>query len=405
MGVLYRQVRKDDLASNAFNTALQKAENNALSQDYKSSILSNLALLMFQTGDYKRGYSILDTLRSLEHVENNEENECGNLYNMALIRFHQGDFIGALNYFEEALNKAKNITSGQLLMISIDQNMALAHCRLGNMQQARQACEQAEKMMKKYSPSTHPTLADLYLTYAIVLFESGESYHQQSLEYLEKALRIESVSTDFDLRARIYNGLAGIYTQFGDTDRALDYCRQTLALRSSLATDVLGDVYMKMAQIYANSGDDKYEEAVELMNESITLFSSVLPDHHPRLAFAHHQLAVIYANWGKEPNKALGHLEKAYDIAHYTLPSNHPQIAMLENDILTVFAQIALKCLVGGDREEAIAYLEKYFDPRITGMNVFDYDEFKKLLGDNYHALLIDFEEDIVTVLDGIGNA
>ncbi|CAF1338481.1 unnamed protein product [Rotaria sordida] len=66
---------------------------------------------------------------------------------------------------------------------------------------------------------------------------------------------------------------------------------------------------------------------------------------------------------------------------------------------------LALKCLIGGDREEAIAYLEKYFDPRISGMTVFVYDQFKELLRDAYHALLEDFEDVIVSILDGIGKA
>ncbi len=97
-------------------------------------------------------------------------------------------------------------------------------------------------------------------------------YHAQSFEYVNLALPVLKKFEDFKNQASAYNTLGFIYYYFDDHENRLDVNLKSLEIRKTIKDN---DGYMRSLN---NTGDTylklgKYQEALELFNESLTLSS------------------------------------------------------------------------------------------------------------------------------------
>jgi len=87
-----------------------------------------------------------------------------------------------------------------------------------------------------------------------------------------------------------------------------------------------------------------YEKALTIQQQS-------LPSNHPNLANLHNNIASVYSDMG-EYSKAFASHEKALAIRQQSLPSNHPDLASCYNNIANVYYQM-------GEYSKALASHEK----------------------------------------------
>ena len=146
---------------------------------------------------------------------------------------------------------------------------------------------------------------------------------------LDKLLFKDSVTL---LMAGSYNNMGAMYTDYQVYDKALKYYDSAMYIHQQLSERQSEDaarVYSNKAVVLRSLG--KFEESLEHNMQSHTIFKSILPADHPRLAFSHFNIAHDLIERNDNPGdiaEALGHLSLGEKILN--TGGNHKHTYMID---------------------------------------------------------------------------
>jgi signal transduction histidine kinase/Tfp pilus assembly protein PilF len=148
--------------------------------------------------------------------------------------------------------------------------------------------------------------ADLLAEKAKVFYYKG-NYHQ-SIDSLEKSLKLFNTRNNIDGQASVTNNIGVIYYNLSDYPKALKYWNKALQYYEK-NSDSLG-----MATCYSNVGVIHYKKA--RANDALSHFIKALKirkkyDDKEGLASIYSKMGMIYKNYLQDNKKALNYLKKA----------------------------------------------------------------------------------------------
>ena len=192
----------------------------------------------------------------------------------------------------------------------------------------------------------------LFNNIAVVYSEQGD--YERALEYCRKALAVRErvLGSDHPDTATTYNNMAGVFRAQGDYEKAMEYLSKALAIRER----VLGPehpstaaTYNNMASVFRAQGD--YENAMEYYGKALAISERVSGSDHPDTAATYNNMAGVYSDQG-EYDRALEYYRKALAISERVLGSDHPDTATTYNNMAGVYSD-------QGDYEKALEYYGK----------------------------------------------
>ena len=238
--------------------------------------------LLISVGQMDRAEELYMTL--LEQASD-ESDRCHYNNQLGCVKDAQGDYKGALSYYEKYLD-----------------------------------------IEKKSLPANHPDLATSYNNIGMVYQSMGE--YSKALSHLEKCLDIEkkSLPANHPDLATSYNNIGGVYKSMGEYSKALSYYEKCLDMRQkTLPTNHpdLATSYNNIGGVYKSMGE--YSNALSYYEKCLDMQQKSLPANHPDLATSYNNIGGVYQSMG-EYSKALSNMHVALKIRQHSLPPNHPDI-------------------------------------------------------------------------------
>jgi tetratricopeptide (TPR) repeat protein len=269
------------------NDSIQIRMNSLFGYYYYSQGNNLMARNLFKSNfDYgiKKEWDSL-TIVSLKSI--------GNTY------FIEGEYIDALKYYLQALNRIKILRNpSQLLLSSILQNIGITYSMLNDNDSAFKYLNISLDLKKTLLKEDDPFLASGYLNISRLLQVNGEL--NEAIKYIDLAERIY-----LKLGRKSYNKLAPLYLNKGsilltlnDFDEALHYHELALDLYKSEKTykeELIADIYLNFGIIYSNL--NRIEDAIKSIEKSLILENTIEQKIQANLL-----LGICYSKLGKHGN-------------------------------------------------------------------------------------------------------
>ncbi len=246
---------------------------------------------------------------------------------------------------------AQNYISNPAKTLKVQNNMALAHRHLNQLDEAHQIFSQ---LIGEY-----PQNSDVLFNFANVLYAMNKL--PLALEYSQNAIAIREKVLDKDHPdlAASYNSLSQIYQAMGKYALALEYQQKTIAITEKVLDKDhpdLANSYNNLSLIYQAMGN--YPLALEVQERVIAITEKVLDKDQPNLAAVYNNLSSIYQDMGKM-DLALAEQQKAIAIQEKVLGKDHPDLAASYNNRSLIYQAMGNIDLALEYQQKAIVIVEK----------------------------------------------
>jgi len=150
-GLVYQDMRRFDKAAEYFELGLEKLPKTPENEAERATSLANLAAAYLNCGDREKALIKLDEALTVFSVLDggNNAHYAGALNTRAVILFMCGDYAGAAEMFEKAIEKTKLIFGENKDFVSGCRNCAAAYMKLGNSERAKYYLDLSEKAAAK----------------------------------------------------------------------------------------------------------------------------------------------------------------------------------------------------------------------------------------------------------------
>ncbi|CAF1475651.1 unnamed protein product [Adineta steineri] len=125
-----------------------------------------------------------------------------------------------------------------------------------------------------------------------------------------------------------WQGLSHLLVKIGQFSKAEEL--YTVLLEQSSDQDEKAIYYHQLEYIKNDQGD--YGKAIWYAEQALEIYQKTLPSNHPNLAPLYNNIGLAYDKMG-DYSKTLSYYEKALEIRQITFPSNHPDLANSYNNI------------------------------------------------------------------------
>ena len=309
--------------------------------------------LLIKVGDTKKAEQLYSML-----LEQTSTDGARALYNhqMGYIRSDQGDYHGALAYYERALEIRQTMAPPNHLFCAVSHSsIAAVYLKMGEYSKALLSNEKALEIQQKILPLDHPDFAQPYNNIGAVYDTMGE--YPKALWYYEKYLdlRQQVVPANHPDLAVSNTNIGSMHLKMGEYTKALSYYKNALLVREkSLPIDHpdFAQSYNNMGSVYRKMGE--YTKALLYFEKTLEINQKTLPANHPSLATSYNNIGLLYHSM-REYTKALSSHEKALEIRQKTLSAAHPSLATSYNNIGNDFMAMA-------DYSKASSHYEKALD-------------------------------------------
>jgi len=337
------------------------------SEDFKEIIYYMSSDEYINDGDiYTKVHARLNIAESvMNHFCGIEKEKIGILFiNIAVLYFHQGDYLKALEWNQKALKICEKVLGLEHPSTAATySNIALVYDNQGDYLKALEWNQKALKIREKVLGLEHPSTATTYNNIAGVYSRQGD--YPKALEWYEKALEIDEkvLGLEHPDTATTYNNIAAVYDKKGDYPKALKWNHKALEIREKvlgLEHPSAAATYNNIALVYFKQGD--YPKALEWYEKALKICEKVLGLEHPYTATTYNNIAIVYSKQGDYP-KALEWHEKALEIKEKVLGLEHPSIATAYNNIAGVYDN-------QGDYPKALEWYQKALeiDEKVLGL-------------------------------------
>ena len=270
---------------------------------------TKLGSLLLKVGQVEKAEQLYNAL--LEQTPYEFRKAC--CYNeLGRIKYHQGDYRKAFEYYEKAL----------------------------------------EIFQQQILPPKDPYLANVYHDIGDVYDNMGE--YSKALLFHRKAAAMhgQDFFSDTLLLANSYRKIGGVYSNLRDHAKALKYHQKALEISQKELPPNHPDLatsYSKIGLVYNNMGE--YSKVLSFLEKALEIRQKILPPNHLLLATSYYDIGDVYDRMGKY-SEALTCHEKALEISEKSLPPNHPDLATSYNKIGGVYSKM-------GEYSKALLFHQK----------------------------------------------
>jgi tetratricopeptide (TPR) repeat protein len=208
-------------------------------------------------------------------------------------------------------------------------------------------------IQKEYLPPNHLDIALCLKNIAGCYQKSLNTNELNKVhDYLKEAIKIESKKAlhfkhNLDL-AISYNNMASVYYHKKEFAKALEYNEKSFRMNNGLSTPEVGHFLNNTGLVYKTQY--KYDQAFDLYSKALKHWQSVLPINHPNGAVVSNNIGCAFASVAAQDQndeqankKALEYLESALAISKETLQFDHTNIAITYYNIVQVYELILTK--------------------------------------------------------------
>mgnify|MGYP004556637999 CR=1 FL=1 len=330
-----------DLALKYYNRALHIAEKNNDVMNMAKSY-NNIALTYNNQGDYtgaleyfNKALNIFTANLSEDHI-----NLATSYNNIGLALFNKGQYDKALEYYNKAL-KIQNAKS-----TNNRTDIATSYINISKVYHKRHEYNKALELLNKALEIQKADLEDNHIALAISFNNMGNIYldkgeYHKALEYFDKALEIRKAKlgdNHIDV-ATCYSNLGSLYTKIGEYDTALEYYQKDLEIRKTK----FGEDHINLATSYNNIGlalfnKGQYDKALEYYNKALKICLAIFDENNIELVALYNNMGSLYAK-RKKYSKALKYYNKVLAIQEINLDEDHIDLATSYNNIGSLYSK------------------------------------------------------------------
>ena len=353
IGQLLMRVGQLEKAEELYRTLLEQGEDEDNSTHYNQQLGS----IKEGQGDYKGALSYYEKCLDIEQrtLSANHPSLAISYSNIGSVCDSMGEYSKALSHYEKSIDICqKSLPPDHPDLVNCCNNIGSVYGSMGEYSKALSYYEKAFSIMQKTLPANHPNLATSCFNIGSVYSDMGE--YSKALAYYERCLdvRQKSLPANHPDLASSYNNMGSVYSSIGEYSKALSYYEKALdmmqltlpANHPSLAT-----TYNNIGSVYSNMGE--YQKALSSHERALDIRQQTLPANHPALANSYNNIGLMYSEMG-EYSKGLLYYEKCLDMEQRTLPANHPNLATSYSNIGSVYSEM-------GEYSKALSHYEKSF--------------------------------------------
>jgi CHAT domain-containing protein/Tfp pilus assembly protein PilF len=261
------------------------------------SVLNQLGDLYRRSGNYPETAKNLDRVIALARASDDLRSEETALSQMASLHYRQNTYLKAWEYWRQALEVSKAITSRKARINTYPQRhiggIGDVYERLGDLDAAEQAYLEAltlsvEAKDEANQSSVLKSLGDLYA-------EQGKV--RQALSIDEQALALGEKRADLPNQLGALNSLSALYRQMGDPQKAMEYVQRALKLVEGRSNPIWeGESLNNLGLLHLRFNE--LPQALSAFKKTLAIDPNMIAPHiiwqaHSGLAAAHVQLGQL----------------------------------------------------------------------------------------------------------------
>ncbi|MFZ1558310.1 MAG: tetratricopeptide repeat protein [Saprospiraceae bacterium] len=312
-------------------------EIHSISNDDEITIsvfLSNLGIRLRIFGDFNEAKRILiQAMKTSEKHFGNDSYQTAITYsNLACVLQDLGDFYGAKELMTLTLSIYEKHFGADHPSLAIGySNLGIVHQYIGDIEGAKTLLKKSVDLDEKTNGVNHPATAVGYSNLALV-YRDFKDYEGAKI-LMSKALASDenNFGLDHPNTANSYSNMALILKDLGDNKGAKTLLSKAIdSNEKNFGFDhpATSKSYFNLATVIGDMGD--FDEAKILFEKSLALDEKNFGFEHPSTALNYFNLAIVLNNLN-EIQQAFIFSKKALDIYKITLPTNHPQIKIVED--------------------------------------------------------------------------
>jgi CHAT domain-containing protein len=255
-------LKEDSINALIYNHEALKAARELGTASQIQGILSNMAVIYLNFGDFEKSGELLTELLEISkkkeptHFDITVPNSLGMLFmEKALLTKEEPDYKQALRYFEDSHKIIEMPDDNESSIMSLN-NTAIVHLAMGNASRAAVDLKAALEIAQKGSKNDAAGTLRNNLGYALLM----EDNLTEAEEAFSLAMDIGNEILSKGIRFSAVSGLAEISGRRGDTQKAVAYYKEAIRIIDAARDPALLDVYQgghirRMGQVYENLMD------------------------------------------------------------------------------------------------------------------------------------------------------
>lgn len=332
-----------DIYSKSVNILNNLNNSKSVNIENIASAYGNQGAIYLALGDYEKSEECLNkSIDLLKDIEFSKD-QIINIYNtIGHLKIITGNFHEAL----EVLNKAFDFESSEGVLNNTNvcttlNNIGTIYNNIGQHEKALTYFNKALSIKKQLFGNNHPSLALAVYNIGFQYEELGDFQSALKKYYEAKDIIIKTLGENNVNITNIYIAIGGIYKEYlNDNEQALNYMTKTIEiLRNMYESNEHIDIarcHNNIGSIYACEKD--FEKGLNHLNESISIYKSILGEQHPKLITPYLNISEIYADL-KKFNIAKIHVYKALQISKQSFGDIHPLTASCYNNLGSIYSK------------------------------------------------------------------
>lgn len=282
-----------------------------------SSVLSDIGYIYMHQGLNDTALNYFWLAKKIDEEMQNKEGIAYAFNNIGTVYYHQGRIEKALDFFHKALAIREELGKKSNIANSFN-NIGTIYIKQGQIEKAIECFQKALNMLENESVNTDMGMMATILTNLGVLCQRTKKY-QQGVEYMKRAIDINTKLENKSGLAYCYNSLGALYGHMGNKEKAMEYYFKSYEIANELGQKrTMSQALEDISQIYKIRGD--LDNALKYASKALTLAQEI--KYPEQIDAAARELSNIYAK------KKI--FEKAYQYAILS-SQMHDSIINMEN--------------------------------------------------------------------------
>jgi tetratricopeptide (TPR) repeat protein len=325
-----------------YREAVPVAEELRRSDPGNTSVLTSLAKLYHEAGDYQKARTIAEqALRVREKTSNSDDAEtAATLAILGEIQQSLGNYVKATEFLGRALEIREKISGSEHAETAASlAALASLYSELAQFEKAKEPAERSLRIREKlFGPESAETAESLQLLSDIAQL-AGHDVEEKELSERTLKIREKVLGPDHPDTAETLLGIGMALGNAGEFAKAEPLYRRALDIfEKTLGRDhpLTGSALSSLAYLYVNKGD--YTKAAPVAERAVKICEKGFGPENPKTASALTILAEAYRELGQRA-KAIPICERALKIREKALGPDHPDVAESVNNRALLYYQ------------------------------------------------------------------
>jgi len=324
-----------------YELALEFYENNFSKDINYANLLGLIAEVYTKLNEYEKAMEFFLEADAMFKNQIGTENEyyATHLSNLASLYQTLSSFEKTEKLYLEARNiYEKVVGKNHIYYAIINSNLGLLYTDMGYFKEAEVLYLEAKSFYEQNNQTTNNSYATLLNNIALMYLEMGIPTKAEKFYKTSKEIYANILGRNHPDYAISLNNSGVLYMNLGDFEKSEEIYKEVIAIYES----ILGKENIAYAQAISNfgllcylQGQDKYEEALKLFEESLNIYSNVLGDK-PKYASVLNNIGLVYVNLGKF-RKAEDYFKEALTIHEKILGKKHITFNVTQTNLANLY--------------------------------------------------------------------